>query len=234
MAEEFASSPVKEKTANRLAGKFNVLKKATDDQIQKWSSELLLLLKNEISKEAGCVEEYVNNLKRLNSGLDPRQLAQKIISRRSLKAFGVGAVCGVGGLLTMPITMPSDLYLTFRLQARMVLSIAHLFGWNIKDEDTITDVLLVMGGNAGGSAIKNFGIGIGQEYTKKAVQKHITRDVMKKINKIISRKIISKAGEKSLTSFAKLVPLVGAPIGGAFDYASTQAVGKTALKFYSG
>ena len=130
--------------------------------------------------------------------------------------------------------MPSDMYLTFRIQARMVLSIAHIHGWNINDDDTITDILLVMGGNAGVNALKNLGIKIGEEYTKKAAQKYITREIMKKINRVVSRKIISKAGEKSLASFVKLVPIIGAPVGAGFDYFGTQAVGRTALKFYKG
>ena len=61
-----------------------------------------------------------------------------------------------------------------------------------------------------------------------------TSEVMKRLNRVISRKIISKAGEKSLISFTKLVPVIGAPIGGAFDYLGTMAVGRTALKFYKG
>ena len=73
---------------------------------------------------------------------------------------------------------------------------------------------------------------IGQEYTKKAISKYITREVMKKINKIVSRKIITKAGEKSLTSFARLAPIASVPIGAAYDYFTTVAIGKAAKKYY--
>ena len=44
--------------------------------------------------------------------------------------------------------------------------------------------------------------------------------------------LITKAGEKSLTSFTKLVPLVGDPIGGGINLFATNAVGNTALKYY--
>lgn len=191
---------------NKFSGRFGLIRKLSEENIQKWSGEFLTLLKSTIEKEATHVEEYVNHIRELNEGIGGESLSKKIISRRSWKAGGIGAVCGLGGFITMPITMPSDMYLTFRIQARMVLAIAHTYGWNIYDEDTATDILLVMGGNAGVNALKNIGIKMGQEYTKKAVQKHITREVMKKINKIISRKIITKAGEKSVVSFAKLVP----------------------------
>ncbi len=222
------------KTPKKFSGKLKKLKRQAEDHISIWSSELIKLLKNEIEKEASCVKEYVDHLRKLNNGISSEKLAKKIISRRSLRSGGIGAVCGIGGFLTVPITMPSEMYLTFRIQARMVLATAYIYGWNIQDEDTITDILLVMGGNAGISALKNIGIKTGQEFSKKAAQKYITRAVMKKINSVISRKIITKAGQKSVISFAKLVPLAGAPIGFAVNYIGTQSVGKVALKFYKG
>jgi len=215
-------------------GKFSILKKMTQEQIEKWSKELLILLKETIKNEAVYIEEYVSHLSKLNPDINNENLAKKIISRRSLKSGAIGAICGLGGIITIPITMPADIYYTFKIQARMVLSLAFIYGWKIDDDETITDILLVMGGNAGINALKNAGIKIGEEFAKKGVNKYITREVMKKINKIISRKIITKAGEKSLTSLTKLIPLVGAPIGAAFDYFGTRSIGKTALIFYSG
>lgn len=219
---------------NKLSGKVSIVRELTEEQIQKWSQELILILRQAIEKEAVYVEEYVNQLRKLNPDIGNEELSKKIVSRRSLKAGGIGAICGLGGLITLPVTMPADLYYCFRIQARMVLSIAHIFGWNIHGEDTAMDILLVMGGNTSISAIKGAGIKIGQEFAKKSVDKYITREVMKRINKVISRRIITKAGEKSFVSFAKLVPVVGAPIGGAFDYFGTRAIGKTALAFYKG
>ena len=57
---------------------------------------------------------------------------------------------------------------------------------------------------------------------------------MKKIWKVIPQKIITKAGQKSLTSFTKMIPLVGAPVGFAFDWAAARTVGRYAIKYYSG
>jgi hypothetical protein len=228
------SNANKAQPPKKFTEKAKRIKKLTEDQITNWSSELTQLLKTEIEKEASRVKEYVDHLKRLNNGISEEKLSKKIISRRSLKAGGIGAVCGLGGFITMPLTMPTDMYMTFRIQAKMVLAIAYIYGWNIQDDDTTTDILLVMGGSAGINALKNIGIKTGQELSKKAVQKYITREVMKKVNRIISRKIITKAGEKSIISFTKLVPVAGAPIGAAFDYFGTQSVGRTALKFYKG
>ncbi len=212
----------------------NIVRKASEEQIQRWSKELIQLLQDEIQNESIYVEEYVEYLKSLNPNIDKLKLAKKIIARRSLKAGGLGTIMNIGGVLTLPITLPTDLYLTFRIQTRMVLSIAYIYGWNIKEKEISTDVLLVMGGSGAIDAVRSAGIKIGKEYAKKAVNKFINREIMKKINKVISRKIITKAGEKSLTSFTKLIPVVAAPIGGGFNYFGTKTIGKTALMFYSG
>jgi len=217
----------------KLFKRFRPIREATAQQIENWSQDLLLLLRKTVQEEARLVEEYVAQVRRLNPEKTSLELAKRIMWRRSLKAGGLGAVCGLGGFLTVPVTMPTNLYYGFRIQARLGLAVAHIYGWNIHEDDTITDMLLVMGGSSSIEAAKNLGIPIGQEFAKKAIQKYITRDVMKRINKVISRKIITKAGEKSLLSFAKLTPLAGAPIGAMFDLLGTFAVGRAAIKFYS-
>lgn len=211
-----------------------IAKNFSQEQIQRYSEELISVLKNEIYKESEYIEDYVNNIKKLNNDIENDKLAKKIITRRALKAGGIGAILNVGGVITMPITMPTDLYLTFRIQARMVLAIAYLYGWNIHDKEIMTDILLVMGGSGTIETLSKAGIKVGQELAKKAIDKYITREVMKKINKVISRKLITKAGQKSLTSFSKLVPIVGAPIGGGINLIGTKAIGESALKYYKG
>ncbi len=219
---------------NNKFNKLSLWKKASSNQIEKWSNELIVVLSDTIKNEAVNIEKYVNQLRRLNPEINDKDLVEKIISRKSLRSGSIGAICGLGGILTMPITMPADMYYSFKIQARLVLSIAFIYGWDLTNEETATDILLVMGGNVGINALKKAGIKLGEEFVKKGVEKLITREVMKKINRIVSRKIITKAGEKSLTSFTKMIPLIGAPIGGTIDYFSTKAVGKTALMFYKG
>lgn len=212
---------------------FHIVRQATAEQIDRWSEERIRLIRDTAHDEARLVEAYVAQIRRLNPAMDHHSLAHRIMRRRSLKAGCLGAVCGLGGFITFPVTMPASLDHTFRIQARMVLSIGHIYGWDITDDDVITDMLLLIGGSSGLQAAKSVGIQVGQEFAKKAVQNCINREMLKKINKVVSRKIITKAGQKSFTSFTKLIPLVGAPIGGGFDYFGTRGIGRAAIAFYS-
>ena len=50
--------------------------------------------------------------------------------------------------------------------------------------------------------------------------------------KHLARRIIATAGVKSLSRMSRAIPLVGAPIGFAFDYAATRSVGECACDYF--
>jgi hypothetical protein len=167
-------------------------------------------------------------------GLSADELARMVVRRKALKSGLVGAATGVGGLLTLPIAVPSALAVNWKIQASLIMAVAHVYGHTEDTLDLSTDIYLVLAGDAAKEALKRFGIEASKTVTRKAVEKYITREVMKKIWKVLGRKIITKAGEKSLTSFVRLIPLVGAPVGFAFDWTSTRLVGGAAIKYYGG
>ncbi len=193
-----------------------------------------LVLDFVISTDQVKIKTYVDKLAEQNNGINCDELAKKILHRKSMKNGLVGAFTGLGGLITLPVTIPTDLICSWRIQASMAFSIAYVYGHTEDTTDLKTDLYLIIAGDSAKEAIKRIGIEVSKSITKKAVEKYITRDVMVKIWKVIGQKIITKAGEKSLTSFTKMIPLVGAPVGFAFDWTSTQAVGRFSIKYYKG
>lgn len=187
-----------------------------------------------ISIDYVTIESYVDKLVEQNKGISCDELAKKILHRKSLKNGLIGAVTGLGGLITLPVSIPTDLICSWRIQASMAFSIAYVYGHTKDTTDLKTDLYLILAGDSAKEALKRIGIEVSKSFTKKAVQKYITREVMLKIWKVFEQKIITKAGEKSLTSFMKMIPLVGAPVGYAFDWVTTQTVGNFAIKYYRG
>ena len=177
---------------------------------------------------------YVGKLRVQNPNISDIDLAKKNVSRKSFKNGLVGTATGVGGLITLPLTVPADLIITWKPQIYLALTIAHIFGHNDETTDLKTDVYLILAGDSSKEALKRFGIEVGKAVTKKAIEKNISKEIMKKIWKHIPQKIITKAGQKSMTSFVKMVPLIGAPIGYGFNYYGTRTLGKMAIKYYSG
>jgi hypothetical protein len=180
------------------------------------------------------IKKYVSKLREQNEGISDEDLAKKIVRRKSYKNGLIGAATGIPGFLALPVTVPADIIASWKIQINMAICIAHAFGHDNETTDLKTDVYIIIAGDAAKEALKRFGIEVSKAITKKAVDRYVTREAMKQIWKVVGRKIITKAGEKSIMSFTKLIPLVGAPVGFAFDWAAAQIVGKHAVNYYKG
>lgn len=186
------------------------------------------------STEPRKVKTYVDKLRSQNPGISDDDLAKKIVGRKTLKNGLVGAVTGLPGILILPATVPADLVASWRIQTFMAMCVAYVYGHTAETTDLKTDLYLILAGDGAKEALKRIGIEVSKTVTKKGIEKYVTREVMKKIWSVLGRKIITKAGEKSLTSFMRMVPLVGGVVGFAFDWTYTRAVGQFAIKYYSG
>ena len=205
-----------------------------DQKLKELQRSLDKLIDFVIQTDPEQIKEYVDKLREQNPEITDDALAHKIINRKSVKNGLIGAITGLGGLITLPIAIPANLTATWRVQAAMACAIAYVYGHTLNTTDLKTDIYIILAGDSAKEALKRFGIEISKAATKKAIEKYVSREVMMKIWAVIGQKIITKAGEKSLTSLIKMVPLVGAPVGFAFDWTSTRAVGVTAIKYYSG
>lgn len=187
-----------------------------------------------IDVDAVHIQQYVEKLKSQNNGISDDDLARKVVSRKALKNGLIGAATGVGGILTLPVTIPLDVAASWRIQAAMTFAVARVYGHTQDTMDMKNDLYIVLAFDSAKESLKQIGIAVGNAVTRRTVQQHVTREVMVKIWSVLGRKIVTKAGEKSLTSFMRWVPLVGAPVGFVFDWAATRAVGANAIRYYSG
>ena len=141
-----------------------------------------------------------------------------------------GAVTGVGGLATLPFAIPANIYTSWKIQAATIRAIAYVYGYPASK----TDTCLVLFGAVDSKmqALKQIGIEAAKVATKKTVDQYMTKEIMKSVLKLSLKEAATKMAQKALAT--KMIPLVGAPIGFGFDWMTTQAVGKLAIKYYSG
>lgn len=173
--------------------------------------------------EAIC--EFVDTIKKNNPDLSNIELAKRIAQKRTWLAGLAGGVYGIGGL----ITIVPDLFTMWRIQGRLILAIAYIFGHNLESPERRDEILIVMGIASGSEAAKKVAIEAGKEGLKKTLLTPAVKEIIKKL----PNKIITIAGEKSLLNVAKLVPLIGIPITFGMDFFSTKMIGKAAIEFYS-
>ena len=72
------------------------------------------------------------------------------------------------GLFVMPVTIPTDLIASWRIQATMAFSIAYIYGHTENTTDLKTDLYLILAGDSAKEALKRLGIEISKDITKKS------------------------------------------------------------------
>ncbi|MCA9884798.1 MAG: hypothetical protein KC708_17590 [Anaerolineae bacterium] len=71
---------------------------------------------------------------------------KKIVGQQAFKCGVVGAITGVGGFFTLPITLPIDVLLSVQIQAAMVQFIASAYGHS-EDRDSKIATYMIMTGS---------------------------------------------------------------------------------------
>jgi hypothetical protein len=135
-----------------------------------------------------------------------------------------GALTGLGGVATLPITVPAGVGGYFIVAGRLVAGVAHLRGHDLASEDVRTAVLLTMaGGGPATEILREVGVEIGRRGAAAAVRRVPGRTLVE-INKRVGFRLLTKAGTTGVVNLGRLVPFVGAPIGATTDLLSMRAV----------
>lgn len=150
-----------------------------------------------------------------------------LIRWEASKSFGYGFVTGLGGLITLPVTLPAALFATWAVQARLVGAIAELKGYDSSCPQVQTMILFIMIGDP----IKELGRQVAMEVGKKVSHQLIMKipgHMIREINKQVGFRLLTKAGQKGTVNLIKAVPFIGGLIGGGVDAYATNAVGDVA------
>lgn len=155
-----------------------------------------------------------------------------LIRWQNAKGVTSGFLTGLGGLITLPVAIPANIASVMYVQIRMIATIAHMKGYDLKDDQVKTFVYVCLTGQAATDILKQAGVKLGTALAKEAIKK-IPGEVIKAINKAVGIRLVTKFGQKGIVNLGKAVPLVGGVIGGAVDGIGTNAIGKTAKKVFS-
>ncbi|MFP2897240.1 EcsC family protein [Corallococcus sp. 4LFB] len=163
---------------------------------------------------------------------DDEARIDSLINWESSKNFASGFVLGLGGLMALPVTIPTSLGASWAVQARLVGAIAHIQGHDVTEDRVRTLILLSILGDAGKEVVKEAGVKVGNKLGMKAVEA-IPGRVLIEINKLVGFRLITKAGEKGIINLIKLVPVAGGLVGGTIDTVVCRKVGAAARKNFA-
>lgn len=182
-----------------------------------------------LGKASPSVEDFAKDY--LIKEKNPSIAAKKMINNQIIKCTTSGFITGFGGLITLPITIPANISSVLYVQMRMIACTAYLAGYDLKSDQVQTLVYACLAGVSVTEVVKQTGVKIGVKMATSAIKK-IPVKTLTKINQKVGFRFVTKFGEKGVINLGKLVPGVGAVIGGGLDYVETKVIAKRAYDWF--
>ena len=171
-------------------------------------------------------EDYLAKTSSIEKAID------KLIGYQTVLCGTNGFITGLGGLLVLPVTIPTNVAGVIYVQLRMIAAIAHINGYDIYSDQVRTIAYACLTGSSAANILKNMGIKISEKMAVNAL-KRVPGAILIKINQQVGFRLVTKFGQKGLVNVIKMMPLVGGVVGGVFDTGMTLTIGNIAKKVFS-
>lgn len=173
----------------------------------------------------GMAEDYLKRYKTKD------EACKAMLQNQIVKCTTSGVVTGFGGFITMPIAIPANLSSVIYMQMRMIACTAYMAGYELDSDQTQTFVYACLAGVAVNGLVKQVGVKFGVNFAKGMIKK-IPGKVLTKINQKVGFRFVTKFGSKGLVNLGKLLPGVGAVVGGGLDLVETKMIADRAYKWF--
>ena len=160
-----------------------------------------------------------------------REKAIAALARATTVRGGVGGfVTGIGGFVTMPVSLPVNVA-EFYLQAvRMVGSIATLRGYDVHEPRVRTAVLLTLVGSDADEVLKKAGMATAGSRATSYALKGLPPAALMVVNKAVGFRLMRGVSEKLLSRLGRGVPVAGGLVGGGIDGYMMKKIADHAMK----
>ena len=204
-------------------------KLATQEDIMKMLDACYEKCLNGIPKVSPKVEDLANDY--LSKHNTKEEACKAMIKNQIAKCTTSGFITGFGGIVTLPVSIPANVSSVIYVQMRMIACIAYMSGYELDCDQTQTFIYACLAGVSVNQLVKSVGIKFGIKFANNMIKK-IPAKILTKINQRVGFRFLTKFGTKGLVNLGKLVPGVGAVIGGGLDFAETKIISKRAYKWF--
>ena len=176
-----------------------------------------------------CLEDMAEDY--LKKYQTKEESCKAMLKNQIAKCTTSGFITGFGGIITMPVTLPANVGSVMYVQMRMIACVAYMAGYELNSDQTQTFVYACLAGVAVNELIKQAGIKFGVKFANGLIKK-IPGKVLTKINQKVGFRFITKFGTKGIVNLGKMLPGVGAVIGGGLDLVETKVIADRAYKWF--
>lgn len=187
----------------------------------------LLALAIEGAKPLPTAKETAGNL--LASRGEPEKAVEAVIRQHIALASTQGFLTNLGGLATLPLTLPANLAGLTIVETRMVACIAHLRGYDVDEDRVRTAVLMCL---LGPDALARLGTdGLPSDPMLVATAPVFNAELDRRISeKVVTDVLGQVGGTKAVSVLGRRIPVVGGGVGAVVDGWSTWSLASFAKK----
>ena len=170
-------------------------------------------------------QKYLDKYGSVNAAID------HMVNWQIASAATAGFVTSLGGLATMPLTLPTNIAGVMAIQLRMIGAIAEMGGFHENTEEKKTGMYLCLLGSQAGDILSKTAGQFAVKFATASLKK-LPGTVLTKINQAVGFRLVTKFGGKGLVNIHKAIPILGGVVGGSVDALSTYAIAKAAKALF--
>lgn len=158
----------------------------------------------------------------------PEQAVRRVVSNHVRLAAAQGFVTSLGGFITLPVSLPANVAGFYMVATRMTAAVAHLRGYDIRDPQIRSAVLLTLVGAESEDLLRKAGTVAPPSAMANLAAQGLPGPALMMVNKAVGFQILTQVGKTSLSRFGRAVPVIGGALGAGVDGMLMKSVGKQA------
>ena len=158
----------------------------------------------------------------------PEKAVRRIVRRHRRGVTAGGFLTGLGGVVTLPILLPTNV-MEFYIQAtRMVGAIAVVRGYDLDDEEVRVLVLATLLGEESRDVLRNIGLSPVAGAAARGVAGRLPASPHSAVVSAVGGRLIRRFGLRSARLFGKAIPGLGGVLGALSDRRQLRRIAEAA------
>jgi hypothetical protein len=141
-----------------------------------------------------------------------------------------GFLTGLGGVITLPVLLPTNVMEFYIQSTRMVGAIAVVRGYDLDDEEVRVRVLAALLGEESGDVLRSIGLGPVAGAAARGVAGRLPDSPHSAVVSAVGGRLIRRFGLRSVRLFGKAIPGLGGVLGALSDRKQLGRIAEAAKK----
>ena len=148
---------------------------------------------------------------------DREEAVEAIVRNHVRLGAASGFVTSAGGFITLPVALPANVLGFYLIATRMTAAIAKVRGYDIKQEQIRTAVLLTLVGADADDLLRKAGVASPTGGLSNLAVQRLPGPAMMVIQKGVGFRLLATVGKNAFVRLGRIVPIVGGVIGAGLD-----------------